>query len=226
MAGTATGGLLRHAFTARTLFVFASPKGEAAHGAANRRWIDEEKVMFRPRQTGKVGPEMPRAFVRCVLFLTALLAVVAAGPAAARESLGLYGTWGAFRDPVVPRCYAIAMAERNNLWRDYQPFVAVGTWPRRSARNQLHFRLSRKLGQSARITLSIGGRYFPLTGGGGDAWPRDERDNAAIIAAMRSAPSMTVTAQGANGGRFFNRWPLGGAASAMDAALIGCARLR
>jgi hypothetical protein len=82
------------------------------------------------------------------------------------------------------------------------------------------------LAEDARITLSIGGKRYDLTGGGGDAWPQDDRDNAAIIAAMRSAPRMTVRAQGAKGGRFVNTWPLAGAASAMDAALIGCARLR
>lgn len=169
---------------------------------------------------------MPRACIRRLAHFMALLAAIAAAPAMARENLGLYGAWGAFRDPVVPRCYAIAMAEPNNLWRDYQPFAAIGTWPRRGARNQLHFRLSRKLAQGSRITLSIGGQRFALTGGGGDAWPRDDRDNAAIIAAMRSAPNMMVIAQGERGGRFFTSWALAGAASAMDAALIGCARLR
>lgn len=163
---------------------------------------------------------------RRLVQLVAVLALVTASPALARESLGLYGTWGAFRDPVVPRCYAIAMAERGNLWRDYQPFAAVGNWPRRGARNQLHFRLSRRLAEGSSITLRIGGQRYVLTGGGGDAWPANERDNAAIIAAMRSATRMTVTAQGAKGGRFSNTWPLPGAASAMDAALIGCARLR
>lgn len=168
---------------------------------------------------------MLRARARHLPLLMALLTVIAS-PAAARESLGLYSSWGAFRDPVVPRCYAVAMADPGNLRRDYQPFAAVGTWPRRGARNQLHFRLSRKMAQGARITLSIGGKRYALTGGGGDAWPKDERDNAAIVAAMRSAPRMTVSAQGAKGGRFSNVWPLPGAASAMDAALIGCARMR
>lgn len=173
---------------------------------------------------------MLRAHVRCLAHFIALLAAlpvaVVASPAVARENLGLYGTWGAFRDPVVPRCYAIAMAGPDNLWRDYRPFAAVGTWPRRGARNQIHFRLSRKMAEGSRITLSIGGKRYALTGGGGDAWPQDDRDNAAIIAAMRSAPRMTISAQGAKGGRFSNAWPLAGAASAMDAALIGCARLR
>jgi hypothetical protein len=169
---------------------------------------------------------MPLARVRHLASLIVLVAVMAAAPAIGRESLGLYGGWGAFRDPVVPRCYAIAMAEPSSLWRDYQPFAAIGTWPRRGARNQVHFRLSRTIAQGSPITLIIGGKHYALTGGGGDAWPQDERDNAAIIAAMRSAPRMTVRAQGAKGGRFANTWPLAGAASAMDAALIGCARLR
>jgi hypothetical protein len=149
-----------------------------------------------------------------------------AGPAQARESLGLYGTWGAFRDPLVPRCYAIAMAEPSTLRRDYQPFAAVGTWPKRAARNQLHFRLSRKLAEGTKIVLRIGDKRIELTGGGGDAWPKDERDNAAIIAAMRSATRMTVYARGLIGGGFSNTWPLAGAASAMDAAAIGCAQLQ
>lgn len=163
-------------------------------------------------------PAIGLAFGACLL----AVAVVAH----ARENLGLYATWGAFRDPIVPRCYAIAMADPTSAWQDYQPFVAVGTWPRRAARNQLHFRLSRKLAANAAITLRIGDQRYELSGGGGDAWPKDDRDNAAITAAMRSAPRMTVRARGERGGRFANTWSLAGAASAMDAALIGCARLR
>lgn len=157
--------------------------------------------------------------VICVLALTA-------GTVQARESLGLYGSWGAFRDPLIPRCYAIAMAEPSASRRDYQPYAAIGTWPRRGARNQVHFRLSRKLGAEPAITLHIGAERIGLIGGGGDAWPANDRDNAAIIAAMRSTTSMTVNARDAQGRLFANSWPLAGAASAMDAAAIGCARLR
>lgn len=157
--------------------------------------------------------------------LTTTLAILAA-PAQARESLGLYGTWGAFRDPLVPRCYAIAMAEPSAMQRDYQPFAAIGSWPRRGARGQVHFRLSRQLAPSAAITLRIGEKRIALTGGGGDAWPRGDGENAAIVAAMRSATSMTVNARDARGRPFANTWALPGAASAMDAALIGCAKLR
>jgi len=155
-----------------------------------------------------------------------VLAAGLGGTASARENLGIFSEWGAFRDPTVPRCYAIAKAIPSTLHRDYQPYVTVGTWPKRKLRNQVHFRLSRKLAAKPRLSLRIGGRSYALTGGGGDAWAPDNRANAAITAAMRSASSMTVSASGANGKRFSNTWRLRGAASAMDAAAIGCARLR
>jgi hypothetical protein len=150
--------------------------------------------------------------------------LVAASPALGRDSLGLYATWGAFRDPVAPRCYAIAMADPSAQQRDYQPFAAVGTWPRRGVRNQIHFRLSRQLSARSPIVLTIGDRRFVLTGGGGDAWAANASDNAAMVAAIRSAPRMQVSARDVRGRVFANLWPLAGAASAMDAAAIGCAR--
>ncbi|MFM6950065.1 MAG: hypothetical protein ACKOW1_03465 [Novosphingobium sp.] len=157
-----------------------------------------------------------------------LLAVVAA-PALARDSLGMFGQWGSFSDPQAPggpRCYAIAMASPSSLKRDYQPFATIGTWPRQQVRGQVHFRLSRKLMPNAPITLFLGGQRYKLVGGGGDAWAADQRMDAAIVSAIRSAGEMTISARGADGRGFTNTWPLDGAATAMDAAAVGCARLR
>lgn len=154
------------------------------------------------------------------------LALLAAAPAQARDGLGTFGSWGAFRDPAVPRCYAIAMARPSTQQRDFQPYASVGTWPRRDVRNQLHLRLSRRLAPDARIVLTIGRERFALVGGGADAWAADRRMDAAIAAAMRSAESMTVNARDARGRGFSNTWPLAGAATAIDAAALGCARLR
>lgn len=163
------------------------------------------------------------------LILAGLLLTIST-PALARDSLGMFSGWGAFRDAGNgaggPRCYAIAMAAPSTLTRDYQPYAAVGTWPRKAVRNQLHFRLSRKLAPAGKITLSIGRQRFVLTGGGGDAWAADQRMDAAIIAAMRSASGLTVSARGADGRGFSNTWALAGSATAMDAATIGCAGLR
>lgn len=156
--------------------------------------------------------------------LLILCTVLLATPALARDSLGVFGVWAAFRDPAVPRCYAIAMAAPSTKQRDYQPYASIGTWPRKQLRGQIHFRLSRKLQPGAPIVLSLGGEKFQLTGGGGDAWAADKRMDAAIVAKLRSASEMTVSARGADGRGFSNTWQLTGAATAMDAATVGCAQ--
>ncbi|MEX0341989.1 MAG: invasion associated locus B family protein [Erythrobacter sp.] len=159
-----------------------------------------------------------------MLRLATLLALVLAAPLSARDSLGVFSDWGAFRDPSVPRCYAIAIPAPSRLSRDFKPFATIGTWPRRNLRGQVYFRLSRKLAPSSAITLSVGGKRFRLTGGGGDAWAADRTMDAAIVAAMRSANRMTIRATDTRGRRFSNTYSLAGAATAMDAATLACAR--
>lgn len=154
--------------------------------------------------------------------------LLAAAPLAAKDSLGVFSSWGAFRDPNVPRCYAIAQPEESRGASEYQAFASIGTWPRRNPaiRNQFHVRLSHAIQQGGAIRLAIGGERFELTGGGGDAWARDQRMDAAIVAAMRSAGSMTISARDTAGRLFTDQYSLEGAATAMDAATVGCARLR
>ena len=122
------------------------------------------------------------------------------------------------------RCYAIAMPAPSRLQRDFEPFATIGTWPRRNLRGQVHFRLSRQVRDGAAITLSVGGKSFRLTGGGGDAWAGDRTMDAAIVAAMRSASRMVIRAIDTRGRRFSNTYSLAGAATAMDAATLACAR--
>ena len=149
-----------------------------------------------------------------------------ASPAFARDSLGVYGKWGAFRDPAVPRCYAIAMAEPSSRERQFQPYADIGSWPKANTRGQVHFRLSRSIAANSRVLLIISGQRFELSGGGGDAWAADKRMDAAVVAAMRSASEMTVSARDGASRQFSNTYRLEGAASAMDAAALGCAQLR
>ena len=153
-----------------------------------------------------------------------LAALVLALPQSSRDSLGVFGDWGAFRDPETPRCYAIAEAQASTTRRDFQPFASVGTWPRRNVRGQVHFRMSRELAESPRVRLAIGNARFDLTAGDGDAWAANARADAAIVAAMRSASRMSVSGTDNRGNRFTDRYSLDGAATAIDAASVGCAR--
>jgi len=160
--------------------------------------------------------------LRSLLVLTALIAT----PVAARDALGVFDQWAAFRDTQAPRCYAIAMAAPSTMKREFQPFATVAWWPRQQVRGQVHFRLSRQLKVGAPLTLSIGGQRIALVGGGAEAWAADKRGDAAIMAAMRSAKEMTVYARDASGRGFSNTYTLEGAATAMDSAALGCAQLR
>ncbi len=148
-----------------------------------------------------------------------------AGPAAARDALGIYEDWGAFRDTAPPRCFAIAEPVRKGhaKWR---PFAAVSHWPRQRIRGQIHVRLSREKREGAAVTLRIDERRFAMVAGGADAWAPDPATDAAIIAAMRSGRSMSISSAAANGAAFVDVYILKGAATAIDAAALGCARGR
>lgn len=156
--------------------------------------------------------------------LTLLVAGLAAAPVAARDDLGVFGAWGAFRDPAQERCYAIAMANPTSNRRDQQPFATVGSWPRRGVRGQFYVRLSRRLAAEPRVTLVLGAARIALTGRGTNAWASDKSGDAAIMAAMRSAGQMAISATDTAGRRFTDRYSLDGAATALDAATVGCVR--
>lgn len=152
-----------------------------------------------------------------------LLSLVAA-PAMARESLGIFDNWGAFADASPKRCYAIAQPMQHGGAAGWRPFASVATWPGQGARNQLHIRLSRERDPRARVTLSVGERRFELVAGNADAWAPDARTDAAVVAAIRSSRSMSVETLGRSGQPFADIYPLRGAATAIDAATLGCAR--
>ena len=157
--------------------------------------------------------------------LLALMAFALAGTAVARDSLGVFETWGAFRDPAVPRCYAIAMAEKNaGRKQEFQPYFTVGNWPARGIRGAVHVRLARRLAPGSKVTVSFPDATFNLQTGQADAWPGDQTTNAGILAQMRSAAKMVVIARASDGRSFRDSYTLQGAASAIDAAALGCAK--
>lgn len=164
---------------------------------------------------------MKRALLAVPLAITA---VAAAPVAEARDSLGVWNDWAAFRDPGVPRCYVIAMPRpAPGRKRDFQPYLTVASWPTRDVRGQIHVRLPRVASPAARVTLSIGGQSFVLLAGGASAWAEDRRTDAAIVAAMRSSTDLTVTLR--EPGRVTREtWRLAGLPSALDAATLACAR--
>ena len=152
------------------------------------------------------------------------IALLAAGPALARDRLGVWNDWGAFRDAAVPRCYAIAMAaDSPGKTRETAPYFTIANWPRRGIHGEIHLRLSRATAPGRPVTLSLGGQKFPLVSGGIDAWAPDRRGDAAVIALLRGNGDAVVTATARDGRPVRDVYHLAGAASAIDAANLGCA---
>lgn len=148
-----------------------------------------------------------------------LALMMIASPAAARDTIGVWGRWGAFSDPSPRRCFAIAQP----VDPDHRAgFASVANWPGQNIRGQLHVRLSRGRASNARVTLSIGERRFELVAGTDDAWAPDARTDGAIVAAMRSGRSMSVEGLGRDGSAFADVYALSGAATAIDAAALAC----
>jgi hypothetical protein len=151
--------------------------------------------------------------------LGCILAVMMTAPASARRSLGTFDGWGAFRDETPLRCYAIAQPVRS-AGGTVRAFASVSNWPSAGVRGQIHIRFSREVPQGAQVSLVIDDRRFALVAGGVDAWAPDAANDAGIVARMRNARSFTVEVRG----RFSESYVLKGAATAIDAAALGCAR--
>ncbi len=150
----------------------------------------------------------------------ALWPVLLAAPLLAKERLGAYQSWAAFKDPETPRCYAIGSPDQSSGEGGY---VSISFLPGRGITHQVYVRMSRSRGSDAGITLTAGGRRFRLTADGNGGWAKDRAMDLAIIAAMRSSQSLSVQSTGVNGGNIIDAYALRGAASAIDAAALGCA---
>lgn len=150
--------------------------------------------------------------------------MIAAPAAAQQQSLGIFGSWGAFEAP--GRCWAVAEPVRSREDEGARPFAAVGHWPARGVAGQFHLRLGREKRERSAVLLRVDGRTFQLAGRGRDAWAPDAGADAEILAAIRTGIEMTVETRSADGRILRDHYLLRGAASAIDAAAIACAPRR
>lgn len=140
-----------------------------------------------------------------------------------RATLGVYQSWGAFRDSTPARCFAIAAPMRAGAASRWRPFASVVSRFGAQRRGALFLRLSATVRAGAPVTLAIGDRRFVLSARDSAAWSPDGATDHAIIAAMRGNRSMSVSTIAPSGRPFADTYALPGAATAIDAAALGCA---
>jgi hypothetical protein len=163
---------------------------------------------------------------RTAIFFLMLAAIPGAALASPRTALGIFDGWGAFREPAAPRCFAIAAPAATIGTPTTKAYASIGYWPKSRIRGQFYVRLSKARSPQRELRLTVGSRRFILTGNGVHGWASDARMDAAIIAAMRSAPSMSIESSTPTGGAIADTYRLRGAATAIDAAALGCANIR
>ncbi|MBB5726005.1 hypothetical protein FHS97_001937 [Sphingomonas endophytica] len=142
-----------------------------------------------------------------------------------REPLGVWQRWAALRDTAGPRCVAVAQPLRRDGTTDRRGGYALVAARQGATRApSIRFRLTRPRGDGAPLTLVIGDRRFALAGDRESARAADPETDRAIVGAMRGATGMTLTTLDAAGRPLGDTYPLAGAATAIDAAQLGCAR--
>jgi hypothetical protein len=133
--------------------------------------------------------------------------------------------WAALRETPGPRCFAVAQPLRRDGGTDRRGGYALVAARQGTARApSVRFRLSRPRGAGAPLTLVIGDRRFALIGDAAGARATDAGTDRAIVGAMRGAGAMTLATLDVAGRALADTYPLAGAATAIDAAQLGCAR--
>jgi hypothetical protein len=161
--------------------------------------------------------------MRAGVFFLVLLGL-GAPVAAQRQALGIFFQWGAFLQEGPKRCFALAEPHRAPKAEGRRPFASISFWPGIGVRGQVHFRLSRNKRPGSAVLLRIDDRTFQLFAGGANAWARDARGDAEIVAAMRSGIDMIIETRSDRGAMVRDYYQLRGAATAIDAAALACAR--
>lgn len=165
--------------------------------------------------------------LRTALIALAVGMMVLATPAAdARETLGAFGDWAAFRDTGDNRtCYAVTAPNQTrsstqNLRRG-QASLSVGYWPGRSG-PQIHATTGFRIDPTRPVTLKVGSRTFTLLPEGESAWGENAAADEAIINALRQGTTAEVTSTSARGTQVTDRYSLKGVSAALDAARSAC----
>jgi hypothetical protein len=143
-------------------------------------------------------------------------ALMLAPPALAKDSLGLFGDWGAFKQR--GSCYATTASRSDAQGRKASAFLTVTLWAgNRSPQVMVG------LGTNAKSAkLSAGGQGFTPSIRGDAAWMPDSRGDQLLIQALSASSSATVSMISPRNNRLTDRYSLKGFNDAWRAAQAGC----
>lgn len=134
------------------------------------------------------------------------------------------GSWAGFDRG--QSCDAMARPLARAGPREIQAYAAIAFDRAGPRQGQMFVQLRRASRPGSSVLLTVGAQPFQLVARGASAWSRDAAQETAILAAMRAAGGMRVTARDSAGRRMSDRYLLAGAPTAIDAAAAACSRPR
>ncbi len=141
---------------------------------------------------------------------------LAAPPAQARDSLGVFGDWGAFKQR--GSCYATTASTSAAQGRKGPAYLTVTLWAGSRAPQVMV-----GLGTAARSArLSAGGQGFTPSVRGDAAWMPDSQGDALLLQALLASSSASVSMVSPRGNRLTDRFSLKGLSEAWAAAKAAC----
>jgi hypothetical protein len=155
-----------------------------------------------------------------------------AGPALADspQVLGTFQNWAAYTTGAGDQkvCYALSQPKATSpkkAKRDAIYFL-VSDWPGRRAKAEPEIAPGYKYKDNSTVAVQIGAQKFTFftknDTGDGDAWVKEQADEARIVEAMRSGAQAIVTGTSAHGTTTKDTYSLAGLPDALDKAHAAC----
>ncbi len=154
--------------------------------------------------------------IRFLPLLCVALALASASPAFAKDSLGIFGDWGAFKQGA--SCYATTASTSAAQGRKGPAYLTVTLWAGNRAPQVML-----GLGTAAKAArLTAGGQGFTPSIRGDAAWMPDSRGDSLLIQALSASSNATVSMISPRNNRLTDRYSLKGFNEAWKAVLAAC----
>ena len=150
-------------------------------------------------------------------FYYALILSIFTSTAHARETLGVFGEWGAFKQRGA--CYATSTPAQPTSSKRSEPYITVSIFPLQGQTPQVMV----ATGTIARsVSVRAGGQSFRPTLRGDAAWMPDSRGDALMVQAFSAASNASVDITTARVNRITDHYSLSGFGEALKAVQAAC----
>lgn len=156
------------------------------------------------------------------IFTIALIAVLAlAGTPVSAKQIGTFKDWSAHSEgkATARTCwiYSEPVKDEGKYSKRGRIYLLVTHRPAEKTVNQVQFTAGYTFKKGSAVQVAIGARKFELFTNADTAWARSAKDDAALVAAMRSGSRMIVTGQSSRGTRTKDTYSLAGISAAHNA---------